>query len=283
MFKPRTVFPAIAQTTWFPGHMAAAMREVRQLLNTTDLVLEVRDARIPLSSRNPHFGGLLAGKPRVLVYNKADLTSEVDVQTLSSWEPGAQVILQNAKDPKAVSRLLATIKSFVKSGHSLSVSGARLLVVGMPNVGKSTLLNALRHVSLRRGKAARTGAQPGITRSTNSIFKVMEDPTAYIVDTPGIMVPFVPNAETMVKLGLVGCIKDGTVDLVVVADYLLYRLNLRDPNAYAGWCHPTNDILELLTAVATKSGRLKRGGEPDVDAAARQVVAGRWTSYTMMR
>ena len=156
----------------------------------------------------------------------------------------------------------------------MSVQGVRILVLGMPNVGKSTILNSLRHVSLGKGKAAKTGAQPGITRSTNSIFKVLDDPVAYLVDTPGIMVPFVPNSLTMLKLGLVNCIKDSIIDPITLADYLLFELNLRVPR-FAETLYniePSNEIDLILSGIGRRKGKLKRGGEVDIDGAARVFI-----------
>lgn len=252
--------------------MNAALREIQQLLNTTDLLIEVRDARIPLSSRNPQFTPLLAQKPRIVVYNKSDLAGLTSSQRtiVKGWESPNTVLFQSSKQQTSISNLLQTIKQKVEH-QALSVQGVRILVLGMPNVGKSTILNALRHISLGRSKAAKTGAQPGITRSTNSIFKVLDDPIAYLVDTPGIMIPFVPNSLTMLKLGLVHCVKDSIVDPILLADYLLYELNLRPHIAYTDYYKtlPTNEIHVLLDIIGKKHGKLKKGGEIDIDASAK--------------
>ena len=145
----------------------------------------------------------------------------------------------------------------------------------MPNIGKSSLLNALRNVSLGKGKAAKTGDQPGVTRSISSSVKIIDaDPDSgsggvYILDTPGVFVPYVPDAETMLKLSLCGSVKDGIIPLSTLADYCLFRINLHNPFLYDQYCAPTNNVLDLLESVAQRTGRLQKGGVSDLEAAAR--------------
>lgn len=156
-----------------------------------------------------------------------------------------------------------------------------MLVVGMPNVGKSSLLNALRMEGVHRGKAAFTGAQPGVTRKIASGVKIIDpDPEnetegVYLVDTPGVFVPYVPDAESMLKLALVGSVKDTIINPITLADYLLYHINNYKPEIYAEYCGPTNEIGELLEAMSHKTGRLQKGGSPDVDATAIWMIQ-RW-------
>ncbi len=163
----------------------------------------------------------------------------------------------------------------------MSLVGTRMLIVGMPNVGKSSLLNALSMEGVHRGKAAFTGAQPGVTRKIASGVKIVDpDPereteAVYLVDTPGVFVPYVPDDESMLKLALVGSVKDTIIAPTTLADYLLFHVNRHMPSLYSAYCDPTNDIMELLEAICQKTGRLQKGGVPDVEASALWMIQ-RW-------
>lgn len=170
----------------------------------------------------------------------------------------------------------------IKDGSKVrgGLTGSHLMVVGMPNVGKSSLLNALRKEGVGKGKAAYTGAQPGVTRKIGTGVKIVEADeggtgSVYLLDTPGVFMPYVPDADAMLKLALCGSVKDTIIPPFNLADYLLFHLNLRDPSVYSDYSKPTNDATELLDTIARKTGRLQKGGVPDLEGTALWMIQ-RW-------
>ncbi|KAH6720436.1 P-loop containing nucleoside triphosphate hydrolase protein [Leptodontidium sp. 2 PMI_412] len=288
-FIPRAAFPAQLNLprSYFLGHHASGLSKMKTMLSSIDLIIECRDYRVPLTSRNPLFEQSLAGRERLVIYTKRDLGSKDrpsdrrKEDIIKQWHAPHPTLFTDHKSKKD----MKTVLNFVKehAWHRQSLLGSRILVVGMPNVGKSSLLNALRMAGVHKTKAAFTGAQPGVTRKIASGVKIVERDEekgtegVYLVDTPGVFVPFVPDAEAMMKLALVGSVKDTIIAPTTLCDYLLYHINKQQGGEtwYAEYNLPTNNIVEFLEGVCRKTGRLGKGGVPDLDAAALWIIQ-RW-------
>ena len=196
---------------------------------------------------------------------------------LRRWHHPHPVVFSDHHEPRSARKILDFGRAIVKANTKLT--GTMAMIMGMPNVGKSSLLNALRYSGVRRGKAAFTGAQPGVTRKIGTSVKIIEgeedDSSLYLLDTPGVFVPYVSDGEAMLKLALCGLVKDTIVPPTTLADYLLYRLNLEDPALYGEYCPPTNEVANLLERMAQKTGRLAKGGRSDLEGTALWMIQ-RW-------
>jgi len=220
------------RVNWFPGHMKKAYLDLQTELQKADLFIEVRDARIPVTSHNSELTSLIPAKvKRLVVFNKMDLANESKtlhhIKQLKLGDPAASTLHLSTKQNANVSKLLSFIQENVQP--QFKTVGAWVMIGGIPNVGKSTIINSLRKKdeNIQSGKrsGARVGGVPCVTKSITG-FKVVSDPPIFIKDTPGIIQPKIrDHSEDALKLCACNNIRDGIVELENVCDYLLYKLN----------------------------------------------------------
>ncbi|ACX52510.1 ribosome biogenesis GTP-binding protein YlqF [Ammonifex degensii KC4] len=209
---------------WYPGHMVKARRLLRAHLPLVQVVFELLDARIPYSSRNPDIAELLAGKPRVVVLNKEDLA---DPQATRAWlayleREGHPALAVNSLTGKGLNKLEEALRRVAKPGRTGILRG---MVVGIPNVGKSSFINRL-----VRGRAAAVGAKPGVTKGKQWI-KVT--PNFELLDTPGVLWPRFEDPEVGLKLAVTGALKEEVIDVEAAALWLAFWLQEHYPDALA--------------------------------------------------
>ncbi|MBY0399098.1 ribosome biogenesis GTPase YlqF [Myxococcota bacterium] len=264
---------------WFPGHMNRARREIAEALKGVDVVIELVDARLPLSSRNPLLGKLAAKKPIQTLFSKADLADpDVTAAWLEAW-PGPRPLALSMIDAKSVRPLLARCRELApkRGGPGRTL---RTMVVGIPNVGKSTLIN-----SLTGRRVAKVGDKPAITRHAQ---RVELDRDLSIFDSPGVLWPRLDDQEGAHRLAASGAVGDAAFDQIEVACWavlfvskryastLVERFELGDELDAILRTTPddTKDAKDatravaLLEAVGRRRGALRAGGRVDLERAA---------------
>ncbi|MBU0437413.1 ribosome biogenesis GTPase YlqF [Staphylococcus succinus] len=255
---------------WYPGHMAKAKREVSEQLKKVDVVFELVDARIPYSSRNPMIDEVIQRKPRVVILNKKDMAN---LKELEKWEAffkdkGYFPVSIDAKHGKGLklveqAAIKATKEKFEKEkAKGLKPRAIRAMIVGIPNVGKSTLINKLANKAVTK-----TGNTPGVTKQQQWI-KV--GTSLQLLDTPGILWPKFEDQLVGKKLSITGAIKDSIVHLDEVA---IFGLEFMKAHDYEGLKkHYDVDVsleadnIEWFDAIGRRRGMLRRGNEIDYEA-----------------
>ncbi|MBN1067477.1 ribosome biogenesis GTPase YlqF [Clostridium botulinum] len=249
---------------WFPGHMKKTQREIKENLKLVDAVIEIRDARIPRSSANPDIDSLLQGKPRIILLNKSDLT---EGKVTKEWiknltKDDVKVLEVNCLKGDGLKAIKPMLLSLLKEKHDrLRAKGmvnitTRVMVVGIPNVGKSTFIN-----KMARNSIAKTGDRPGVTKSKQWIKTSIG---IELLDTPGVLWPRFEDEETALNLAFTGAIKDEIMDIEELSYKLVERLqsfykdNLKERYKID---EVSEDPLETLNAIAKKRGTLVSGGE----------------------
>lgn len=261
---------------WFPGHMAKARREVTEQLKLVDVVFELVDARIPYSSRNPMIDEVIKDKPRVVLLNKMDMANLNETKKWMQFfeDKGFYPVLIDSKNGKNLSQVtkaaeFVTQEKFDRMRQKgVRPRAIRAMIVGIPNVGKSTLINRLAKKSI-----AKTGNMPGVTKKQQWI-KVGK--TLELLDTPGILWPKFEDQTVGKKLSLTGAIKDSIVHLDEVAIYGISFLQERDlatfNKHYNIAVKADTPYLEVFDAIGRSRGLKLKGNEIDYESVVELII-----------
>lgn len=269
---------------WFPGHMAKARREITESLRAIDVVMEILDARLPLASANPMLAEVLSNRPKVLVLTRQDLADE-------NWTPkwieyfrrqGHESVIVDARTGAGIKNIApaleraAAAKRAKEQSRGIRPGAVRTMVVGIPNVGKSSVINRL------AGRAAaNVGDRPGITK----VQQWIRLGNIQLLDTPGVLWPKLEDEQAAYALAITGAIKSDVLDISAVAAYLVGWLSRHYPLALqerfgitvnpfewegidTGWVRAEPALIEI----AKKRGFMRSGGVPDIDRAAELLL-----------
>lgn len=251
---------------WFPGHMAKTKRLLLEQLKWVDVVLELADARIPVSSRNPLLHKLLGNKARLLLLNKADLA---DPNWTSKWlnylKGSGPVYAISASTGGGVKQILPELERMVRAKQAKQAEKGirqqmiRVMIVGIPNIGKSSLIN-----QLTGGAQAKVGNKPGVTRG-NQWVRIHE--RVELLDTPGMLWPKFEDLDVGRKLAALGAIKDEVFDIEELSAWIIDWLNLYSPHSLSRYQNEESKV--TLESLGRKRGCLISGGRVDTLKAAR--------------
>ena len=261
---------------WYPGHMTKTRRQMEQDIRLVDAVCEIVDARIPMSSRNPDIDAICGSKPRLMILNRIDMADPEETKKWAAYfrNQGMTVLETDCKNRKGTNQFAPKVKQLLKgkiqqnAARGMVGKTIRVMIVGIPNVGKSTLIN---QVSGR--KSAKAENRPGVTRGKQwvTVEKGLE-----LLDTPGILWPKFEDPQVGLKLSYTGAIKDDVVDIETLACNLIdlmgrkypqvleQRYKITVPEEFQGY--------ELLELCGRKRGMLISGGEVDTERMSRVLL-----------
>lgn len=260
---------------WFPGHMAKAKRKIKEILPLIDAVAEITDARVPLSSRNPELAEIIGSKPHIVLLNKCDMA---DPAVTADWiryysQNGITAVAVDCKSGRGLSLFKDTVKTVLKEkleyykAKGMPGKRLRVMVVGIPNVGKSSFINRIAGNS-----RAKVENRPGVTRG-NQWFTI--DKELELLDTPGVLWPKFEDKTVGEHLAFTGAVKDRVIDVELLAMRLLEILASEYPDLLEkryGTLDLAADSYDILSQIGKKRGMVIRGGETDTERAANMLL-----------
>lgn len=263
---------------WFPGHMAKTRRQIRESLPLVDAVTELLDARIPLSSRNPELNELISGKPHIVLLNKCDMADEAATRRWKAWlsAQGTPALAVDCRSGRGLSSYGDTVRTLLQAKlranaeKGMAGRALRVMVVGIPNTGKSSFIN--RMAGRSRAKVA---DRPGVTRQ-NQWFAIGGG--IELLDTPGVLWPKFEDPEVGNRLAFIGSVRDEVIDVETLALRLLAVLGAQYPQRLCERYHlerqqaAQSEPYELLEQIGRRRGMLVRGGEIDTERASAMLL-----------
>jgi ribosome biogenesis GTPase A len=251
---------------WYPGHMHKANKEIKEILPQIDLIIEVLDARIPYSSHNPLLNTLRNNKPCIKILNKSDLADPNRTQQWQTWleqEQGVKTLALTIEQPDRMRQLIDLCHK-IKNKHSGKRQNINTLIMGIPNVGKSSLINILAEKVI-----AKTGNEPAVTKSQQ---RITLNSGIILFDTPGVLWPKVENEPSMYRLAVSGAVKDTAFEYddlaFFAAEFLLKAYPDNLIQRYKLDNLPLNE-LELIETLGKKRGCLRSGGQVELNKASK--------------
>ncbi len=261
---------------WYPGHMSKAKRQMQEDLKIIDAVVEILDARIPYSSKNPDIDSMANGKSRIIILNKADMADKAKTEEWKKYYEGKGFFVNvvnskggaGIKDTVGIIRQACAKKIERDRARGIMNRPIRAMIAGIPNSGKSTFINAI------AGKnCVKTGNKPGVTKGKQWI-RLNKD--IELLDTPGILWPKFEDRNVGLKIAFIGSINDEILFPEEMAYELLGILKKEYPGVidgrYGEGLEETADINEIISKIAIARGCLKKGGEPDTEKAAKIII-----------
>ena len=277
---------------WYPGHMKKTMDNIRASLKLVDIVGEIIDARIPISSKNPVIDDILKDKPRIMILNKSDMADENETKKWLSYyrKQGYGAVVVDALHSKGLDKIYSVAKEMLADKFkkleekNLSAKTIRMMIVGIPNVGKSTFIN-----SISKRKSAKIGDRPGVTKQVQWI-KTKND--LELLDTPGVLWPKFEDERIGLHLAFTGAIKDEIMDIENLAFRFIDELNKKDVNILKNRYNLSEDSYEetifLMDEIGRNRGAILKKNEIDYFKVAnlvfddfRKVKLGRITLETV--